>query len=56
MKKAKKNYRNKCKRRTIDFYLHEEALYNFTKQICFSNFVKMCLRKAMEEKKGAKNG
>lgn len=51
MKQAKANYKKKCKSRKVDFYLHEQALYNFSKAINFSKFVKNALKEAM---KGAK--
>lgn len=40
MNKTKKKYKNKCKSRTIDFYLHEEDLYEFSKRINFQKEVK----------------
>lgn len=40
MNEAKKQYQKKCKSRTIDFYLHEKELYDFTKTINFQKFVK----------------
>lgn len=40
MNKSKRNYQHKCKRRTIDFYLYEKDLYEFTKTINFQKFVK----------------
>ena len=40
MNKSKRNYQQKCKRRTIDFYLYETDLYEFTKTINFQKYVK----------------
>lgn len=48
MNKAKRNYKNKCKSRNIDFYLHEQDLYNFSKTINFNKFVKNALRNALQ--------
>ena len=50
MNKAKRNYKNKCKSRIIDFYLHEQDLYNFSKTINFNKFVKNALKEALERK------
>lgn len=44
MNKAKKDYKSKCKTRTITFYLHEKELYNFSKTINFQAFIKLCLK------------
>ena len=43
MKQAKVNYKKKCKSRKVDFYLHDQDLYNFSKSINFNKFVKNCL-------------
>lgn len=48
MNKAKTNYKRKCKSRKVDFYLHEEDLYNFSKSINFSKFIKNALRNALQ--------
>lgn len=56
MNKSKKNYKNKCKRRNIDFYLHEEDLYKYSKTINFNKFVKDCLRCEMWHDKLKKDG
>lgn len=48
MNKAKRNYKSKCKSRNIDFYLHEQDLYNFSKSINFNKFVKDLLKIAMQ--------
>ena len=44
MNKSKKDYKSKCKTRTITFYLHEKELYNFSKTINFQAFIKSCLK------------
>lgn len=49
MNKAKTNYKRKCKSRKVDFYLHEEDLYNFSKSINFQAFVKNALINAMND-------
>ena len=56
MNEAKKNYKSKCKRRNIDFYLHEQDLYNFSKEINFQAFVKLCLKCEMAEANARKSG
>lgn len=65
MNKAKRNYKSKCKSRIIDFYLHEQDLYNFSKEINFNKFVKDMLRVIKQmgkdaiikwQKEGQKNG
>ena len=48
MKQAKVNYKKKCKSREVDFYLHDQALYNFSKTINFNKFVKDMLKTAMQ--------
>ena len=53
MNKAKRNYKSKCKSRNIDFYLHEQDLYNFSKEINFNKFVKDMLRVAKQMGKDA---
>lgn len=50
MVNAKKRYRQRCKRRSIDFYLHEVDLYEFSKTISFNRFVKDELKKLKERK------
>lgn len=45
MTETKRKYAKKCKTREITFYLHEIPLYNFSKTINFSKFVKDNLRK-----------
>lgn len=52
MNDAKRKYAKKCKTREITFYLHEVELYNFSKTINFSKFVKTALKefKAVIEK------
>lgn len=54
MKQAKVNYKKKCKSRKVDFYLHDQDLYNFSKSINFNKFVKNTLKEALERKH--KNG
>lgn len=54
MKQAKVNYKKKCKSRKVDFYLHDQDLYNFSKSINFNRFVKNALKEALERKH--KNG
>lgn len=56
MNETKRNYKNKCKSRIIDFYLHEENLYNFSKTINFQAFVKLCLKCEMAEANARKSG
>ena len=56
MNKAKRNYKSKCKSRNIDFYLHEQDLYNFSKTINFQAFVKLCLKCEMAEANARKSG
>lgn len=48
MNKSKQAYKRKCKSRIIDFYLHEEDIYNLSKQINFSKFVKDALKAYQE--------
>lgn len=48
MNKAKRIYKSKCKRRNIDFYIHEQDLYIFSKTINFNRFVKNALRNALQ--------
>ena len=55
MKQAKVNYKKKCKSRKVDFYLHEQDLYNFSKSINFSKFVKKALRNALQYGVGKDN-
>ena len=45
---AKKTYKKKCKSRIIDFYLHEQPLYEFSKRINFTKFVKEMLKSLKE--------
>ena len=56
MNKAKRKYKSKCKSRNIDFYLHEQDLYNFSKTINFQAFVKLCLKCEMAEANARKSG
>lgn len=57
MEQAKVNYKKKCKSRKVDFYLHDQDLYNFSKSINFNKFVKTALKDAMNSGKGSnKNG
>ena len=49
MKQAKLNYKKKCKSRKVDFYLHDQALYNFSKTINFQAFVKNALENALND-------
>lgn len=51
MNKSKQDYKRKCKSRIIDFYLHEKDLYNLSKQINFSKFVKDALKAYQERNK-----
>lgn len=44
MNKAKRNYKSKCKKREVDFYIKDIDLYETSKIINFSKFVKNCLR------------
>lgn len=48
MNEAKRNYKKKCKTRNIDFYLHENDLYEFSKSINFQKEVKDFLRRLKE--------
>ena len=50
MNKSKKDYKSKCKTRTITFYLHEKELYNFSKTINFQAFIKSCLKHELKER------
>lgn len=43
-----KKYQQKCKRRTITFYLHEKELYEYSKKINFNKFVKEQLKDALD--------
>ena len=44
MKEAAKRYKKKIKIREVDFYPHDEEIYNKSKQINFQAFVKTCLK------------
>ena len=44
MNKAKQNYKAKCKKREVVFYIKDNDLYEFSKTINFQQFVKNCLR------------
>lgn len=44
MNKAKRNYKSKCKKREVDFYIKDIDLYETSKIINFQEFVKNCLR------------
>lgn len=48
MRQSDKNYRRKCGRRQIDFYLHEGELFEYSKKINFAKFVKEALRENRE--------
>ena len=50
MNETKRRYKRKCGRRTIDFALHENDLYEFSKQINFAKVVKATLKSLMEGK------
>ena len=58
MKASKKAYKAKCKRRYIDFYLHEKYLYDFSKMINFNQLVKKALEAefAKWQERNLKNG
>lgn len=63
MNATTKNYKNKCKRRYVDFYIKDERLYNYSKLINFSKLVKDALRqdeqqtlKELTTKEGVNNG
>lgn len=51
MKESKKRYQKKLKSKIVTFYLHEEAIYRFSKTINFNQFVKKALKEAMKGKK-----
>lgn len=44
MNKAKQNYKSKCKKREVVFYIKDNDLYEKSKTINFQQFVKNCLR------------
>ena len=44
MNKAKGNYKSKCKKREVDFYIKDNELYEKSKTFNFQKFVKNCLR------------
>lgn len=44
MNKAKQNYKSKCKKREVVFYIKDNNLYEFSKTINFQKFVKDALR------------
>ena len=44
MNKAKQNYKSKCKKREVVFYIKDNDLYEKSKTINFQKFVKDCLR------------
>ena len=44
MNKAKRNYKSKCKKREVAFYIKDIDLYEISKIINFQKFVKNCLR------------
>lgn len=63
MKATTKKYKNKCKRRYVDFYIKDERLYNYSKLINFQKLVKDALRqdeqqtlKELTTKEGVNNG
>ena len=43
MKENQKRYKHKCKQRVVTFYLCDKALYEYSKTINFSAFVKEAL-------------
>ena len=51
MKESKKRYQKKLKSKIVTFYLHEEAIYRFSKTINFNQFVKKALKEAMKGSK-----
>ena len=51
MKEAKKKYQKKLKSKIVTFYLHEEAIFKFSKTINFNRFVKKALTEAMKGNK-----
>lgn len=53
MNKAKQNYKSKCKKREVAFYIKDNDLYEFSKTINFQKFVKETLQNLKE---GDKNG
>lgn len=44
MNKSKQNYKSKCKKREVVFYIKDNELYEFSKTINFQKFVKTALR------------
>ena len=50
-KESLRRYLKKCRNRSIMFYLCDAKIYDFSKTIDFSAFVKKSLRDAMAEKK-----
>lgn len=44
MNKAKQNYKSKCKKREVAFYIKDNELYEKSKTFNFQQFVKNCLR------------
>lgn len=44
MNKAKRNYKSKCKKREVVFYIKDIELYKSSKIMNFQKFVKNCLR------------
>lgn len=44
MNKAKQNYKSKCKKREVVFYIKDNELYDFSKTINFQKYVKVCLK------------
>lgn len=43
MNESRKNYKRKCGRRSVDFYLHEQDLLEYSRKIGFARFVKNAL-------------
>lgn len=47
----KKKYRKKCHQRVVTFHLCDNEIYEFSKTINFTKFVKNCLKKKLGDKK-----
>lgn len=50
MRESDKNYRRKCGKRQINFYLHEGDLFEYSKKINFAKLVKEALSEKREGK------
>ena len=48
MKESKRKYQKKLKSKLVTFYLHEDSLYQYAKNINFNQFVKKALKEAMK--------